>query len=148
MDESPSGTLVRTAAVDLQAPVVTLVEPGDGVYTDETLVTLSAEVVDSGSGVEQSNIKMVASGVSLGSRAACAHCGRLQDNQRSQKQQYHEGAKTWFVTVIDKVGNVPAVDDATTTDTDVNEGAKGAAPDGTVVATIPSSSGWIPRARS
>ena len=73
VDESPSATLVQTAEVDLQAPVVTLVEPGDGVYTDETLVTLSAEVVDSGAGVVQTNIKIVASGVSLGSSAACAH---------------------------------------------------------------------------
>ena len=134
VDESPSGTIVRTAAVDLQAPVVTLVEPGDGVYTDETLVTLSAEVVDSGSGVEQSNVKMVASGVSLGAaqRVPIVDGYRITSVPRSS---IAEGAKTWFVTVIDKVGNVPAVDDTTTTD--MNEGAKGAAPDGTVVASNP-----------
>ena len=134
VDESPSSTLVRTAAVDLQAPVVALVEPSDGVYTDETLVTLSAEVVDSGSGVEQSDIKMVASGISLGSaqRVPIVDGYKITSVPRSS---INEGAKTWFVTVIDKVGNVPAVNDATTED--VNEGAKGAAPDGTVVASNP-----------
>ena len=132
VDESPSATLVQTAEVDLQAPVVTLVEPGDGVYTDETLVTLSAEVVDSGAGVVQTNIKIVASGVSLGAaqRVPINEGYRVTAVPRST---IAEGAKTWFVTVVDKVGNLPAVDDTTTED--MNEGAKGAAPDGTIVAT-------------
>ena len=134
VDESPSSTLVQTAEVDLEAPVVTLVEPGDGVYTDETLVTLSAEVVDSGAGVVQGDIRMVASGVSLGSpqRVPIVDGYRITSVPRSA---IAEGAKTWFVTVVDKVGNVPAVDDTTTED--VNEGAKGAASDITFVATNP-----------
>ena len=133
VDESPSATLVQAATVDLQAPVVALVEPGDGVYTDETLVTLSAEVVDSGSGVAQSNIKMVASGVRLGSpqRVPIVDGYRITSVPSSA---ISEGAKTWFVTVIDKVGNQPMVNDP---DTDENEGTKGAAPDATVVATNP-----------
>ena len=133
VDESPSATLVQTAAVDLQAPVVTLVEPGDGVYTDETLVTLSAEVVDSGSGVVQSDINMVASGVRLGSQQRVP----IVDGYRITSvpsSAISEGAKTWFVTVIDKVGNEPMVNDP---DTDENDGTKGAAPDATIVASNP-----------
>ena len=134
VDENPSTTLVQTAEVDMQAPVVTLVEPSDGIYTSETLATLSAEVVDSGSGVEQNNIRMVASGIRLGSpqRVPIVDGYRITSVPSSS---ITEGAKTWFVTVVDKVGNVPVVDDTTTTD--MNEGAKGAAPDGTVIATNP-----------
>ena len=135
LDENPSGTIVKTAGVDLEAPVVTLVEPSDGIFTDESLVTLSAEVVDSGAGVEQNVINILATGgVSLSDplRVPIVDGYRVT---RVPRSAIGEGPKTWFVTVVDKVGNEPNVDDPDTKD--MNEATKGAIAHGTAVSKNP-----------
>ena len=61
-----TGSVVKTAEVDMEAPVVTLVRPADKLYTKESTVTLQAEVVDTGAGVDQGDIVLVATaGVNL-----------------------------------------------------------------------------------
>ena len=61
-----TGSIVKTAEVDMEAPVVTLVRPADKLYTKESTVTLQAEVVDTGAGVDQGDIVLVATaGVNL-----------------------------------------------------------------------------------
>ena len=61
-----TGNVVKTAEVDMEAPVVTLVRPTDKLYTKESTVTLQAEVVDTGAGVDQGDILLVATaGVNL-----------------------------------------------------------------------------------
>ena len=152
VDENPSRTVTKTAEVDLEAPQVTLVGPGDGIYTNESLTTLSAEVLDAGAGVEQGkiNINSTSSGVALGLplRVPIVDGYRVT---RVPRSAISEGAKEWFVTVVDKVGNVPNVDipDEKCTGTGdsevcmgsgpagVNEGTKGAVADGLTVSTNP-----------
>ena len=152
VDENPSRTVTKTAEVDLEAPQVTLVGPGDGIYTNESLTTLSAEVVDAGAGVEQGNINInsTSSGVALGLplRVPIVDGYRVT---RVPRSAISEGAKEWFVTVVDKVGNVPNVDipDEKCTGTGasevctgsgpagVNEGTKGAVAHGLTVSTNP-----------
>ena len=60
------GNVVKTAEVDMEAPVVTLVRPTDKLFTKEEAITLQADVVDTGAGVERDDIVMIATtGVSL-----------------------------------------------------------------------------------
>ena len=152
VDENPSKTLAKTAEVDLEAPEVALIGPVDGIYTNESLTTLSAEVVDTGAGVEQGNINInsTSSGVSLGDplRVPIVDGYRVT---RVPRSAISEGGKEWFVTVVDKVGNVPNVDilDTKCTGTGtsevctgtgpvgVNEGTKGAVAHGLTVSTNP-----------
>ena len=152
VDENPSSIMNKSAEVDLQAPQVTLVGPGDGIYTNESLTTLSAEVVDTGAGVEQGkiNINSTSSGVSLGDplRVPIVDGYRVT---RVPRSAISEGAKEWFVAVVDKVGNVPDVNitDRKCTGTGasevctgtgpagVNEGTKGAVAHGLTVSTNP-----------
>ena len=163
VDENPSNIMIKTAEVDLEAPQVTLVGPADGIYTNESLTTLSAEVVDAGAGVEQGkiNINSTSSGVSLGAalRVPIVDGYRVT---RVPRSAISEGAKEWFVTVVDKVGNEPDVDilDRKCTGTGasevcmgtgeagVNEGTKAPLPMASLSPLIPSSSQWTPMGRS
>ena len=108
-----TGSIVKTAEVDMEAPVVTLVRPADKLYTKESTVTLQAEVVDTGAGVDQGDIVLVATaGVNLPGQ---------QDQLKSPVASgfsvtgvptagIGEGAQKWAVLVTDKVGNTPVED--------------------------------------
>ncbi len=132
-DSSPAGTILKTAEVDLEAPVVTLIAPVDGLFSNSTAHQLNVDVVDDGAGVEKDDISLVAAGMSLGSDTAKAP---IVDGFRitNVPSNITEGAKTWFVTVIDKVGNMPARD---IDGTSLNEAPKGAAPSAAATADNP-----------
>ena len=57
-DANPATSVSKSARVDLEAPVVTLVSPVDGFFTSIATVTMSAEVTDTGAGVDQSGIDL------------------------------------------------------------------------------------------
>ena len=113
-DVNPSTTVSKTATVDLAAPVVTLVSPSNGFFTSTRTVTMSAEVVDGGAGVSETDINLVivdvsTSGINLGSQVKTP----IEDGYRVTmvpEGTITEGTKRWFVGVEDKVGNIPAED--------------------------------------
>ena len=104
------GSVVKTAEVDMEAPVVTLVRPTDKLFTKEEAITLQADVVDTDAGVEREDIVMTATtGVSLPGS---------EDQLKSPiaggfsvtgvpTTGVTEGKHTWAVLVKDKVGNTP-----------------------------------------
>jgi hypothetical protein len=132
VDANPVATVTKTATADLAAPSVTLSTPTDKIYTNDTLSSLIVDVVDGGVGVDQASITLVpptgVAGTSIkqpilnGFKVSFAPNGAIA-----------EGAKTWFIALKDKVGNIPAIDDAGTAL--VNEGIRGAAPHGSATAT-------------
>ena len=132
-DSSPAGSILKTAEVDLEAPEVTLIVPVDGLYSNSTAHQLNVDVVDDGAGVEKDDIGLVAAGMSLGSDTAKAP---IVDGFRitNVPSNITEGTKTWFVTVIDKVGNTPS---RNIDGTSLNEAPKGAAPSGAATADNP-----------
>ena len=125
-DASPQATITKTAVIDLAAPVVTMAEPSpaDRSYTNQSLITISADVVDTGAGVTQAGITLIAPSLGSGDVVEAPIAGGFKVTKASGRVQ--DGSKTWYVAVEDNVGNVPAVDDPTTTD--INEAPKGAAP--------------------
>ena len=139
-DANPATSVSKSARVDLEAPVVTLVGPVDGFFTSIATVTMSAEVTDTGAGVDQSGIDLnISAGITGLSRGAVVESPIVDGYRVTAASQgtIAEGKKEWFVGVVDKVGNVPASDikyvcsDATppvcTGTKDVNEAPKGAA---------------------
>ena len=117
-DESPSATITKAAEIDLAAPVVTLISPAQGIYTSESLLTLSAEVVDEGSGVTQNKIQLVhvnsTTGLNLNQantlRSPIANGYRVSNVPSSA---ISEGKKQWAIQVVDNVGNEPLKEDKT-----------------------------------
>ena len=134
VDSSPSATVTKTATVDLAAPTVTLVTPTDKLFTNDTLVSLIADVVDPGVGVATGSIALVppagVAGTTIQQPVLDGFKVSFVPNAAIS-----EGAKTWFIAVKDKVGNEPTEDDAATVDT--NEGTRGAAPHGSATADNP-----------
>ena len=124
-DANPAVTVPRSAKVDMAAPVVTLVSPTDKLYTSDRTATLSAEVTDTGAGVNQSEITVwTSTGVALGATVAAPIVdGYKVTNIPSG--EISEGTKAWGLRVVDKVGNTPRSDNEATKDT--NEAPKGAA---------------------
>ena len=96
-DASPSATITKSAEIDLAAPVVTLITPTQKLYTLESLLTLSAEVVDDGSGVKQTNIGLFymndTSGLNLNeaNTLRVAHYERLPGVQRAHQRHNRGG---------------------------------------------------------
>ena len=151
----PSG-VSKTATVDLEAPVVTLITPTDNFFTNTSTVSFSVDVVDTGAGVPDSSDEdapvietFVDTGIALGSliRTPIVNGYRLTVNPDGSVS---EGEKKWFVGVRDKVGNEPVRDipecmegetkDSTTnpcTGTAANEAPKGAAGLNTTAADNP-----------
>ena len=109
-DVNPAVTVPRSAKVDMAAPVVTLVSPSDRLYTSDRTATLSAEVTDSGAGVNQSEITVwTSTGIALGSTVAAPIVdGYKVTNIPSG--EISEGTKEWGLRVRDKVGNTPVRD--------------------------------------
>jgi hypothetical protein len=138
-DANPATSVSKSARVDLEAPVVTLVGPVDGFFTSIATVTMSAEVTDTGAGVDQSGIELKISAGTTGLSRGAAVESPIVDGYRvtaASQGTIAEGKKEWFVGVVDKVGNVPASDikyvcsDATPpvcTGTEDNEAPMGAA---------------------
>ena len=111
-DETPSATLTKSAEIDLAAPVVTLISPTQKLYTSESLLTLSAEVVDEGSGVKQRNIGLVYVNDTTGLNLNQANTLRspITDGYRVSNvpsSAISEGKKEWAIQVVDNVGNKP-----------------------------------------
>ena len=111
-DETPSATITKSAEIDLAAPVVTLITPTQKLYTLESLLTLSAEVVDDGSGVKQSNIGLVPVNDTTGLNLPQANTLRspIADGYRVSNvpsSAISEGKKQWAIQVMDNVGNRP-----------------------------------------
>ena len=111
-DESPSATLTKSAEIDLAAPVVTLISPTQKLYTSESLLTLSAEVVDEGSGVKQSNIGLFYMNNTTGLNLNQANTLRspIRNGYRVSNvptSAISEGKKEWAIQVVDNVGNKP-----------------------------------------
>ena len=111
-DDSPSATLTKSAEIDLAAPVVTLISPTQKLYTLESLLTLSAEVVDDGSGVIQGNIGLVKVNNTTGLNLNQPNTLRspITDGYRVSNvptSAISEGKKEWAIQVVDNVGNEP-----------------------------------------
>ena len=131
-DINPATTVTKSAKVDMMAPTVTLVSPANNYYTSDRVVTLSAEVTDSGAGINQGDLSIATSsggdfdtsGVTLGSSVVSPITGGYRVTN-VPSGQITEGGKHWFVRVKDKVGNLPIMDDTTTDD--VIEAPKGTA---------------------
>ena len=130
VDTNPSVRISKTATVDLEAPVVTLISPADKLFTNTSTVSFSVDVVDTGAGVPESNDEFapvitahVDAGIQLDTiiRTPIVNGYRLTANP---DQVIQEGEKKWFAGVRDKVGNEPVVNDP---DTDANEAPRGAA---------------------
>ena len=77
-DASPATSVSKSARVDLEAPVVTLVGPVDGFFTSIATVTMSAEVTDTGAGVDQSGIELKVSAGTTGLSRAQRWSHRLR----------------------------------------------------------------------
>ena len=76
-DANPATSVSKSARVDLEAPVVTLVSPVDGFFTNIATVTMSAEVTDAGAGVDQANIELKINGAPRDSAGAQRWSRRL-----------------------------------------------------------------------
>ena len=109
-DANPAGSASQSARVDLEAPVVTLVGPVDGFFTNIATVTMSAEVTDAGAGVNQNSIDLKINIGTTGLSRGAAVVTPIEGGYRvtaASEGSISEGEKKWFVGVVDKVGNVP-----------------------------------------
>ena len=101
-DASPATSVSKSARVDLEAPVVTLVGPVDGFFTSIATVTMSAEVTDTGAGVDQSGIELKISAGTTGLSRGAAVESPIVDGYRvtaASQGTIAEGKKEWFVGV-------------------------------------------------
>ena len=133
-DASPSATINKSAEIDLAAPVVTLITPTQKLYTSESLLTMSAEVVDTGSGVDQNNIQLVAVGNSPLQPSTTTLKSPIANGYRVSNVPstvITEGEKMWAIQVVDNVGNIPLKKTAT------QKAALGAVGKGEVESTNP-----------
>ncbi len=130
-DANPAANVSKTATIDLEAPVVTLIQPTNKLFTRANVVTLQASVVDGGAGVDSGSIDIVATFTrgSLGTPAP------IQDGYTvtNVPNALGEGKHMWAITVEDRVGNTPTVD---VEGTKKNEGALGAAGTGTAIGGV------------
>ncbi len=109
-DANPSASVSKTATVDLEAPVVTLVSPVQNFFTNVASVTMSAEVTDADAGVDPTNIELKIDIGTTGLARAAAVETPIENGYRvtaASQGSISEGKKEWFVGVRDKVGNVP-----------------------------------------
>ena len=133
-DASGSGSgsnVVKTAEVDLEAPVVSLIAPTSGSFTSERVVTMEAEVVDEGAGINRDTLRVIASS---GVNIEDSEPRSITDGVRLVRvptTALVEGKKQWAVIVEDRVGNTPDTNDPDTEDE--NEAALGAAGPGTTI---------------
>jgi hypothetical protein len=127
-DANPAANVVKTATIDLEAPVVTLIQPTHKLFTRANVVTLQASVVDGDAGVDSGSIDIEAS-FTPGARGTPAP---IQDGYTvtNVPNALGEGKHMWAITVVDRVGNTPAVDDP---DVKGNQGALGAVAPGTAI---------------
>ena len=133
-DTNPSTRVSKTATVDLEAPVVTLVRPTDKLFTNSSATSFIVDVVDTDSGVPAvGDVGMVPpeikaqQGGSLALQSDNLIRTPIVDGYRltvSPAGSIPESKHQWFVAVRDKVGNEPVMDDDST---NANEGARGAA---------------------
>ncbi|MDE3268645.1 MAG: hypothetical protein OYI31_09385 [Chloroflexota bacterium] len=127
-DASPAANVVKTATIDLEAPEVTLIQPSNKLFTRANVVTLQASVVDTGAGVDSGAIDIIAS-FTPGARGTPApiQSGYTVTNVPNA---LGEGKHMWAISVEDRVGNTPTVNDPATK---ANEAAIGAVAPGTAI---------------
>ncbi len=151
-DASPAANVSKSAKVDMEAPVVTLISPTDKLATNAQAATFEAEVVDTDAGVDDVKIDILtSSGINLAGTAPTR--SPITDGfrvTRASGTAIPEGMHKWAVTVEDKVGNTPAEDvkyavpsgcdeddDVDCEGTKANEAPRGAAPhDATDIANV------------
>lgn len=112
-DANPSAAVSESARVDLEAPVVTLISPSNNFFTNVATVTMSAEVTDTGAGVDPAFIELAIDSRTTGLSRSAAVESPIENGYRvtaAAAGTISEGTKQWFVGVQDKVGNVPARD--------------------------------------
>ncbi len=112
-DADPSAAVSKSATVDLEAPVVTLISPSHNFYTNVATVTMSAEVTDTGAGVDPAFIELSIDNRTTGLSRSAAVESPIENGYRvtaAAAGTISEGTKQWFVGVEDKVGNVPPRD--------------------------------------
>jgi len=118
-DASPAATITDTARVDLTAPVITLVSPGDKSHTSIGTPTYSVQVIDdivadsASAGVADTAIQFKLKDEGGGAGGADVTETRSPVTRGFQVSLLEaaargEGALTWWAVVSDKVGNVPA----------------------------------------
>lgn len=130
-DANPAANVVKEAKIDLEAPVVTLIQPTNKLFTRSNVVTLQATVVDGDSGVDSGSIN-IASDFPRGTLGTPAP---IQNGYTvtNVPNALPEGNHTWAILVEDRVGNTPAVDDPNKKG---NQGALGAAALGTAITGV------------
>jgi len=118
-EASPAATITDTARVDLTAPVITLLSPGDKSHTSVGTPTYSVQVKDgvvadsASSGITDTAIQFKLKdegGASGGANVTETRSPVTRGFQVSllESAARGEGALTWWAVVADKVGNVPA----------------------------------------
>jgi len=118
-DASPAATITDTGRVDLTAPVITLVSPGDKSHTSIGTPTYSVQVIDdvvadsASAGVTDTAIQFKLKDEGGGAGGADVTETRSPVTRGFQVSLLEaaargEGALTWWAVVADKVGNVPA----------------------------------------
>ena len=94
--------------------MVSLIAPTNGSFTDERVVTIEAEVVDEGSGIDRETLRVIAtSGVNIEDSEPRS----ITDGVRLTRvptTALDEGKKEWAVIVQDRVGNTPVTNDTET----------------------------------
>ncbi len=108
-DASPAATLAATAKIDLEAPVVTLIQPSHKLFTRNNVVTLQATVVDGDAGVDSDAESIsIAANFSQGTRGTPAP---IQDGYTvtNVPGALPQGEHKWAILVQDRVGNTPLV---------------------------------------
>ena len=128
IDSSPAGTIVNTqnAIIDLVAPVTVLQTPTHKLFTSVGTQQMLASVSDSGSGLVAGGVTLVKPAGAGGDPVISLNTAGGFDASLSPTAALTEGAKSWYLTTVDRVGNVPTRDVAATTT--VNEGALGSSP--------------------
>ena len=103
-DASPAGTRIATATVDLAPPVITLVEPADMRFTQDSTPSFTVEVTDAGAPIVASGtVDMVVAGTTVSAAKTNVVNGfRLTYLQATA---FADGAVEWYVKATDAVGN-------------------------------------------
>ena len=103
-DASPAGTRMATATVDLAPPVITLVEPADMRFTQDSTPSFTVEVTDAGAPIVASGtVDMVVAGTTVSAAKTNVVNGfRLT---YLQSTAFADGPVEWYVKATDAVGN-------------------------------------------
>ena len=114
-DASPLGSRIDTAIVDLAPPVITLVEPANDLFTQDSTPSFTVEVTDAVAPITDANsVNLIISG----SQVSAAKTNVVGGFRLSylQATPFADGAVNWHVTAKDAVGNDVADNQGTADD--------------------------------